>query len=100
VGDKFTWGDVLQVGRSLQMEDGFVRVDNAGTGFLMIRRDVLETMAEFYRSVLLATIDSHHSEVFSPVDSRTAWLQNDCGLLPTCAHHTARICVSSASYLS
>jgi hypothetical protein len=31
------------------MENGFVRVDNAGTGFLMIRRDVLVTMAQFYR---------------------------------------------------
>ena len=30
------------------MDAGFVQVDNAGTGFLMIRRDILVTMAEFY----------------------------------------------------
>ena len=34
--------------RGLKMENGFVQVDNAGTGFLMIRRDVLVTMSEFY----------------------------------------------------
>jgi len=31
------------------MEDGFVRVDNAGTGFLLIQRDVLNTMKDYYR---------------------------------------------------
>jgi hypothetical protein len=35
----------------LHMQDGFVRVDSAGTGFLMVRRDVLETMAEYYTYV-------------------------------------------------
>lgn len=44
-------------GQTAEVQDGFVRVLDAATGFMLIRREALERMAERYREELLCVND-------------------------------------------
>ena len=47
----------INIAKNETMEDGFVRVLDTATGFLLIRRDVIERMNEAYRDELFAVND-------------------------------------------